>query len=149
MMILLNLGGRHLAGGLTPEQDRALQNPWFRRILLFVVVFVATRNIFTAFWMSLGLILIVGYLTNENSAFYLFGEPKRQDSAASAVAAAAQPLPQGLTAEEQEIYRRLHDKVNRLKESEATADKPADPAKLKETFLNNYVNTMRVIQAST
>jgi hypothetical protein len=97
--------------------------------------------------MSLGLILIVGYLTNENSAFYLFGEPKRQDSAAAS--AVAQPLPQGLTAEEQEIYRRLHDKVNRLKESEATGDKPADPAKVKETFLNNYVNTMRVIQAST
>jgi len=146
MMILLNLGGRHLAGGLTPEQDKALQNPWFRRALLFVVVFVATRNIFTAFWMSLGLILIVGYLTNENSSFYLFGEPRKQDAAA---AAQPPPLPQGLTAEEQEIYRRLHDKVNKLKESEATGDKPADPAKLKETFLNNYVNTMRVIQAST
>ena len=143
MMILLNLGGRHLAGGLTPEQDRALQNPWFRRILLFVVVFVATRNIFTAFWMSLGLILIVGYLTNETSAFYLFGEPKKQDSAA-----APPPLPQGLSSEEQEIYRRLHDKVNKLKESEATAQQPADPAKVKETFLNNYVNTMRVIQDS-
>jgi hypothetical protein len=145
MMILLNLGGRHLAGGLTPEQDKALQNPWFRRILLFVVVFVATRNIFTAFWMSLGLVLIVGYLTNENSSFYLFGEPRKQDSAA----AAAQPLPQGLSSEEQEIYRRLHDKVNRLKESETTAQQQVDPAKVKETFLNNYVNTMRVIQAST
>ena len=44
MMLLLNLGGRHLAGGLTPEQDKVFQHPWIRRALLFVVIFVATRN---------------------------------------------------------------------------------------------------------
>ena len=39
MMIILNLGGRHLATGLTPEQDKLFQNPWARRSLLFVVIF--------------------------------------------------------------------------------------------------------------
>jgi hypothetical protein len=143
MMILLNLGGRHLAGGLTPDQDKVFQNPWFRRILLFVVVFVATRNIFTAFWMSIGLMVIIGWLTNEQSSFYLFGEPKK------APASPPPPvLPQGLSSEEQEIYRRLHDKVTRLKEQEEKGVEEEDPAKQKEAFLNNYVNTMRVIQAS-
>ena len=143
MMILLNLGGRHLAGGLTPDQDKIFQNPWFRRILLFVVVFVATRNVFTAFWMSIGLMIILGYLTNEQSAFYLFGEPKK------AISMPPPPsLPQGLSAEEQEIYRRLHEKVTKLKEQETKGDDIVDPVKQKEAFLSNYVNTMRVIQAS-
>ena len=58
-MILLNLGGRHLAPSLTSDQDKFFQNPWIRRGMLFVVIFVATRNIFTAFWLSIGLILIM------------------------------------------------------------------------------------------
>ena len=40
MMLLLNLGGRHLATGLTPEQDKCFQQPWFRRLLIFVVFFI-------------------------------------------------------------------------------------------------------------
>jgi hypothetical protein len=35
-MLLLNLGGRHLALGLTPEQDKFFQNPWIRRVLLLL-----------------------------------------------------------------------------------------------------------------
>ena len=38
-MILLNLGGRHLAPSLTAEQDKFFQYPWIRRALLFVVIF--------------------------------------------------------------------------------------------------------------
>ncbi len=115
-MILMNLGGRHLAGGLTPEQDKFFQHPWIRRGLLFVVIFVATRNVFTALWLSLGIILVIGYLTNESSAMYLFGKPKKAPPAAPAT---AQPMA-GLTGEEQEILKRLQEKSARL-ESEKGA----------------------------
>lgn len=116
-MILLNLGGRHLAPSLTAEQDKFFQNPWIRRAMLFVVIFVATRNIFTALWLSIGLVLVIGYLFNEHSSLYLFGEPV--------------PLPpppsvtptNGLTPEEQDIYRKLHDKVARSTESKETEEK--------------------------
>jgi hypothetical protein len=109
-MILLNLGGRHLALGLTPEQDRFFQNPWIRRAMLFIVIFVATRNLFTALWLSIGLILTIGYLFNEHSTLYLFGEPHPLPPQPA-------PLPpvSGLTPEEQEIYKRLHDKAERVK----------------------------------
>ena len=105
-MIFLNLGGRHLAMGLTPEQDRFFQNPWIRRGMLFVVIFVATRNVFTALWMSIGLVLVIGYLFNEHSDLYLFGEP---------VPAPPPPAPpaKGLTPEENEIYKRLHEKAQK------------------------------------
>jgi hypothetical protein len=112
-MILLNLGGRHLAMGLTPEQDRFFQAPWMRRSMLFVVIFVATRNVFTAMWLSLGLILFIGYLLNEHSSLYLFGEPTPLPPTPPPA-----PAMPGLTSEEQEIYKRLHDKVSRTKSAE-------------------------------
>ena len=101
-MLILNLGGRHLAMSLTPEQDRFFQNPWIRRSMLFVVIFVATRNIFTALWMSIGIILSIGYLFNEHSDLYLFGEPVPMPP--------PPPQPAGLTPEETDMYRRLHEK---------------------------------------
>jgi hypothetical protein len=116
-MILLNLGGRHLAPSLTAEQDKFFQNPWIRRGMLFVVIFVATRNIFTALWLSIGLVLVIGYLFNEHSSLYLFGEP-------IPVPAPAPVTPtNGLTPEEQDIYKKLQDKVNRNTELKVTEEK--------------------------
>lgn len=111
-MTLLNLGGRHLAGGLTPDQDKVFQHPWIRRALLFVVVFVATRNLFTALWLSIALIIMIGFLTNETSDLYLFGEPRPPAAQAQAQA----PVIQGLTGEEQEILRRLQEKAAKAQE---------------------------------
>ena len=132
MMLILNLGGRHLVGGLTPEQDKVFQHPWIRRALLFVVIFVATRNIFTALWLSIGIIILVGYLTNDTSDLYLFGKPNKSEQPA-----------QALSPDEQEIYKRLHDRVNRA-ETEKNTKGPAK--ELGESFIGNYQNSMRVIQ---
>jgi hypothetical protein len=116
-MILLNLGGRHLAPSLTAEQDKFFQNQWIRRGMLVVVIFVATRNIFTALWLSLGLILAIGYLFNEHSSLYLFGEPIPMPPVAPIVPTT------GLTPEEQDIYKKLQEKVTRSKESKETEEK--------------------------
>lgn len=110
-MLILNLGGRHLAMSLTPEQDKFFQNPWIRRSMLFVVIFVATRNIFTALWMSIGIVLVIGYLLNEHSDLYIFGNPVPPPPA---------PVPvKGLTPEEMDIYRRLHEKTKVEEKPEA------------------------------
>lgn len=114
-MILMNLGGRHLAGALSPEQDKFFQNPWVRCVLLFVVIFVGTRNLFTAFWLSIGIVFVIRYLTNETSPFYLFGKPK------PAPAPAAPPPAAGLSQEEQEILRRLQEKAARAEAEKGLA----------------------------
>jgi hypothetical protein len=131
MMLLLNLGGRHLIGGLTPEQDKVFQHPWIRRAMLFVVIFVATRNIFTAIWLSIGIILFVGYLTNDTSELYLFGKPKQTEQA-----------PQPLSPDEQEIYKRLHERVTKADAQKNVKNSAAD-----DSFVGNYQNSMRVIQS--
>ena len=108
MMLLLNLGGRHLATGLTPEQDKFFQSPWFRRTLLFVVFFVATRNIIASFFMTFIFVIIIGFLFNDESTLFIFKpnlkvEKKKEEK----------QLPNGLTPEELEIHKRLTDKIQR------------------------------------
>ena len=139
MMILLNLGGRHIPTALTPEQDKVFQMKWVRRIFLFVIIFVATRNVFTAFWLCLALILVLGYLANETSSLYLFGEGKQKEPEPAA------PPPTELSPEEQDIFKKLNEKVTKIQAQK----KPAEPdSNTSDTFLTSYMDTMRFIQSN-
>jgi hypothetical protein len=139
MMLILNLGGRHLATSLTVEQDRFLQNPWFRRILLFVVIFVATRNVFTAFWLSISIIILLAYLTNESSRLYIFGMPKEL---------VIEPAPEGLNAEESDIFKKLQEKMKKHQDHVKSVDKPVAPQpSYQELFTNSYISAMSTVKA--
>ncbi len=69
LMLLLNLGGRFISMELTPKQEEFLQQRWLRPLLFFTVIFIATRNLAVAFWMTLALFLILWILANEQSPF--------------------------------------------------------------------------------
>ena len=69
--ILLNLGGRFMTMSVTPGQEAFLQNIVFRPLLLFAIMFIGTRNIVVAFWLTLVVILCLHFLFNENSSWYL------------------------------------------------------------------------------
>ena len=71
LMLLLNLGGRFLSMELTKKQEEFLQQRWLRPLIFFTVIFVATRNLAVAFWMTLGLFLILWVVANEASPFCL------------------------------------------------------------------------------
>ena len=73
MMLILNLGGRFISLEVTKKQEQFLQHPWVRRVLIFTVLFVATRNIWVAFWTTVTVVLLLGYLFNENSSLCIFG----------------------------------------------------------------------------
>jgi hypothetical protein len=70
-MLLLNLGGRFLAMELTPKQEQFLQQRWLRPLLFFIVIFVATRNLAVAFWITLFLFIFLWIIANEKSPFCL------------------------------------------------------------------------------
>lgn len=69
--ILLNLGGRFMVLSVTPGQEAFLQNIVFRPLLLFAIMFIGTRNLVVAFWLTLVVLLALHYLFNENSSWYL------------------------------------------------------------------------------
>jgi len=123
-MLLLNLGGRFLAMEVTKEQEKVFQTTWFRAVLLFVVVFVATRNILVAFWLALIVILLLRFLFNENSDMYLFNQginkkEKFQNQ--------GQPV-NALSPEEADIYRKLTDKLAKAQPPASTTQEESyDP----------------------
>ncbi len=69
LMLLLNLGGRFLTLELTKKQDAFLQGPYIRPMIFFTVIFVATRNLVAAFWVTLLFFFIIWVAANENSPF--------------------------------------------------------------------------------
>jgi hypothetical protein len=69
--ILLNLGGRFMVLSVSPAQEAFLQNIIFRPLLLFAIMFIGTRNLVVAFWMTLAVLVALHYLFNENSSWYL------------------------------------------------------------------------------
>ncbi len=69
--ILLNLGGRFMVLSVTPGQEAFLQNIVFRPLLLFAIMFIGTRNLVVAFWLTVVVLVTLHYLLNENSSWYL------------------------------------------------------------------------------
>jgi len=68
-MILLNLGGRFLPMELTKQQEAFLQTGWVRPVILFVVIFIGTRNLAVAFWLTLAVFSLLWFFANETSSF--------------------------------------------------------------------------------
>jgi hypothetical protein len=69
--IILNVGGRFMALSVTPAQEAFLQNILFRPLLLFAIMFIGTRNLVVAFWLTMAIIIMMHYLLNEDSDWYL------------------------------------------------------------------------------
>jgi hypothetical protein len=134
MMILLNLGGRFISLEVTKQQEQFLQLPWVRRLLIFTVLFVATRNLWVAFWMTLIVVLFLGYLFNENSAMCLFGSGGGEGSTCSD----PQRKKEGeMTPEEREILQRLSSKAQRYQMADAKEGDKDDEVAMEDIYLAN------------
>lgn len=68
-MLLLNLGGRFLSLELTKKQEEFLQARWIRPLLFFTVIFISTRNLAAAFWVTILFFFVIWVVANENSPF--------------------------------------------------------------------------------
>jgi hypothetical protein len=119
MMLILNLGGRFISLEVTKKQELFLQQPWVRRILIFTVLFVATRSIWVAFWATVTAVLFLGYLFNENSSLCLFGQLGAPGSSCGAEI----PAGEQMTPEEKEILHRLSAKAQRYQTADSKTGK--------------------------
>ena len=124
-IFLINIGGRFLPFEITRGQEKFLNNAWFRRFIIFVIFFIATRNLIIAAWLSIVMILCIGYLFNENSSLYLFGK----GSPSAKVPTEGDKF--ALTSEEQMILKSLQDKAAKVK-----------PAASEPTVLKNKANEL-------
>jgi hypothetical protein len=122
MMVLLNIGGRFLSLEISKEQEKILSTPIVRRFLLFAILFVGTRNILVAGCMTVILILLIGYLFNENSDLCVW-----HSCSYKRVAPVEQPTAVGLTPEEDMIYKRLHHKKMAEQEKDVSTEQQSKP----------------------
>lgn len=70
-MLFLNLGGRFLALELSKKQEEFLSQSWIRPLLFFTVIFIATRNLVVAFWVTILFFFVIWVVANENSPYCL------------------------------------------------------------------------------
>jgi len=70
-MLFLNLGGRFLSLELSKKQEEFLAQSWIRPMLFFTVIFIATRNLVVAFWITILFFFVIWVVANENSPYCL------------------------------------------------------------------------------
>lgn len=66
MMILLNLGSRHLVDEFSTSDEEYSRNLVLRRVAIFAVCFTATRDIITSLLLTAGFIIIATGVSRRN-----------------------------------------------------------------------------------
>ena len=69
MIILINIGARYIGSELTDFQHKVLNHKFVRRLLIFLVIWMGTRDIIVAIILTATFIILVNGLFNENSKF--------------------------------------------------------------------------------
>ena len=75
MILFLNLGSKYLALELSETQEQLLSNKMIRRVMIFTVVFVSTRDIWVSLITTAIFIVLVSGLFNENSKYCIMTKP--------------------------------------------------------------------------
>ena len=71
-MIIVNLGSKYLVEELSANQAQIFSNTIVRRIVLFTVIFMATKDIIVSLTLTAAFIILVSGLFNENSRFCIY-----------------------------------------------------------------------------
>tara|TARA_B100000795_G_C22707140_1_gene402024 strand:+ start:673 stop:1059 length:387 start_codon:yes stop_codon:yes gene_type:complete len=71
LMILMNIGSKYISLELSETQDEFFSNIVIRRIMIFVVIFIATKDIIISIIITSCFVILVSGLFNENSKFCL------------------------------------------------------------------------------
>ena len=67
-MIMMNLGGRHILRDVPDFFDDLFENSIARRVVVFCIAFIATRDVKISLLITLGFIIIFSYLLKEDSS---------------------------------------------------------------------------------
>ena len=69
MILLINLGARYIGNELNEFSHKVLNHKFARRFLIFLVIWMGTRDLATAFIITIGFILLSNTLLNEQSSY--------------------------------------------------------------------------------
>lgn len=69
MILLINLGARYIGNEVSDFMHKVLNHKFARRFLIFLVLWMGTRDLVVAGVITIGFILLVNTVFNENSRF--------------------------------------------------------------------------------
>ena len=69
IMIMLNIGSKFITVKLSNSQEAYIRNYVAREILIFSVCWMGTRDIYTAFLLTVGFYILAQHMFNEESKF--------------------------------------------------------------------------------
>ena len=75
IMVIVNLGARFIVNELDEKQKKMINSKYLRRLLIFLVIFMATRDLGISIVLTVVVILFLFEFFNENSEFSLL--PKK------------------------------------------------------------------------
>lgn len=78
----MQIGGRYLTAEIPKNVENIFNKPFFRRIFIFLIIFLAFRDVKWAILITLIFILAFNYILNSKSRMYIgqiFGYAKEQD----------------------------------------------------------------------
>ena len=87
-MILVNIGSRFIIGELSDEQKKLINDKTLRRLFIFGVFFMATRDVISSLILTIMFVLLISELFHEDSEISLIPkkegeeENKKEDSKA-------------------------------------------------------------------
>tara|TARA_B100000282_G_scaffold117299_1_gene83441 strand:- start:127 stop:504 length:378 start_codon:yes stop_codon:yes gene_type:complete len=80
IMILINIGARFIVNELNEDQLKIVNSTYVRRIMIYLVVFMATRDIFTTIIIgTITILLIKEFFNNESENSLIKKENKNND----------------------------------------------------------------------
>lgn len=72
--ILMNIGGKHLYSEIPQTVDVIFQNVWLKRLIIFGIAFISTRDIKIALLITVLFVIVFNHLINDKSQFCLLPE---------------------------------------------------------------------------
>jgi hypothetical protein len=69
IMIFINIASRHVDFQLSESHKRILSSNWLKYLLLFAIVFSATRDMMVSFLVTIAFIVVVMHFFNEKSKY--------------------------------------------------------------------------------
>ena len=73
-MLLLNLGSKYVPLDLSQNQEKFLNSAIIRRVVLFTIFFMATKDIIISIILTIAFVVLFGNMLNEKSRFSVIGK---------------------------------------------------------------------------
>jgi len=74
MMLVLNISSKYITFSFSKSQEEFIKNSIAREILIFAIVWMATRDIYISIIMTAAFVVLADYVFNENSRLCLLPE---------------------------------------------------------------------------